>query len=381
MEFKIKRFIFIFLVPLISQFLFSGNPQILKSSENPVYGNLILKLKKDLILGEEAPGPYLFASVNGIEVSDKYIYVLDLRMAKVRVYDLKGKFIRDIGRKGQGPGEFMAPTNFCLSANGDLFVYDIMARRITIFDSEGGYKSSFHIEEPSFGNRIYVDSDNYIYRIFSDLNVTDLKRYLNFGKLSSQGKSNKIFYKTFNLTAIHYEEEGFKGNLVYDHPYIAHLYFTNIQGDTFVLMNSMRYELILFSKDGDILSKILKDEKPVKVTKEEKETVFTDYLKENVPKHLHKYVTFSETRPYCSNLLSDENRRIYVERFKPVTEKGGPYTYEIFNQKGEYLYRLTLDFKIELIKNGYIYTVSTDEETGQIKIIRYRVENWNEIKF
>ncbi len=257
-----------------------------------------------------------------------------------------------------------------------------MARRITIFDSDGGYKSSFHVEKLLFGNRIYVDKENYIYSFFIDSeSETDLNMYFNFAKFSPQGKLNKIFYKTFNLTAIPFEEEGRKGNLLYDHPYIVHLYFTNIPEELFVLINSMRYELILFSKDGDILSKVVKEEKPQKVTKEEKDVVFSEYLKEAVPKHLQKYVTFSETRPYCSNLLSDEKGRIYVERFKPVTEKGGPYTYEIFNKKGEFLYRLTLDFKIDLIKNGYIYTVSTNEETGQIKIVRYKIENWNEIKF
>jgi len=68
MRFKTKRLIIIFLFFFFTQLLFSENPKVLKSSENPVYGNLNLKLRKDLILGEEAKGPYLFASVNGIEV-------------------------------------------------------------------------------------------------------------------------------------------------------------------------------------------------------------------------------------------------------------------------------------------------------------------------
>ncbi len=143
----------------------------------------------------------------------------------------------------------------------------------------------------------------------------------------------------------------------------------------------MKYELILFSKDEDFLSKIVKEEKPIKVTKKEKDAVFSEYLQKAVPKHLHKYVTFSETRPYCSNILSDEKGRIYVERFKPVPEKGRPYTYEIFNKNGEFLYTLTLNYKIDLIKNECIYTISTHEETGQIKIARYKVENWDKIKF
>lgn len=380
MKFKIEKFIIVLLILLISQFVFSENPQILNSPNNPIHGNLNLKLKKDLILGEEVPGPYLFALVNGIEVSDKYIYVLDSKMAKVKVYDLKGRFIREIGRKGEGPGEFMSPVNFCLSANGDIYIYDIQRRRMSVFSSEGSYKMNFIVEKPLPG-KFYVDEKNYIYTTFEEFaSEKFLDRDINFAKINSEGKVEKIFYKTFRLTLIPFKTGGMKGNLYYEHPYMTHLYFTNTPKYNFVLMNSMRYEIILFSKKGDILLRILKKEESSKVTQKEKEIALSKE-RTGIPKESQKYATFSETRPFCSNLLSDEKGRIYVERFKPVTEKGTSFTYEIFNRKGEYLYRLSLDFKIDLIKNGYIYTVSTNEETGEIKIIRYKIENWNEIKF
>ncbi|RLE01671.1 MAG: hypothetical protein DRJ11_09130 [Candidatus Aminicenantes bacterium] len=142
----------------------------------------------------------------------------------------------------------------------------------------------------------------------------------------------------------------------------------------------MKYEIILFSKQGDILLRILKKEKSSKVTQKKKEIALSKE-RTGIPKELQKYATFSKTRPFSSNLLSDEKGRIYVERFKPVTEKGTSFIYDIFNREVKYLYRLSLAFKIDLVKKGYIYTVFKNEETGEIKIIRYRVENWPEIKF
>jgi len=380
MRFKAKRLIIIFLFFFFTQLLFSENPKVLKSSENPVYGNLNLKLRKDLILGEEAKGPYLFASVSGIEVSDKYIYVLDSRMAKVNVYNLRGGFVREIGRKGEGPGEFMLPNSFCLSPKKDIYVYDLMSQRLSVFDQEGKYKNDLKIEKILSG-KFYVDENGYIYSIFSEPeSEIGLNMYINFAKFDPKGKEEKVFYKISQLKLIGFEEKGRKGNLLYDHPYMPHLYFTNIYKDNFALMDSMKYKIIIFSKEGEVLLRILKDEKGSKVTGKEREIALSEE-RTGIPKELQKYATFSETRPFSSNLLSDEKGRIYVERFKLVTEKGGPFIYDIFNSKGEYLYRLSLDFKIELIKNGYIYTISTNEETGEIKIIRYRIENWNEIKF
>lgn len=375
---KWKKFIIISLVLLINQILFSENPKIIKSSDNPILGNLNLKFKKDLILGEETEGPYFFASIKGIEVCYKYIYILDSKMAKVRVYNLKGKFIRDMGRKGQAPGEFMIPSSFCLSAKGDIYVYDLMTDRMTIFNSEGSYKRDFIIEE-IHPRKFYIDEKNYIYTTFEKFDLENLDMNINFAKLNPEGKVEKIFYKTFRLKLIPFKEKRRSGNLFYEHPYLPFLYFTYTPEDNFVLMNSMRYEIILFSKKGDVLLKILKEEKSSKVTKKEKEITLSKE-RTGIPKELQKYATFPETRPFCSNLLSDEKGRIYVERFKPVTEKGASFTYDVFNTKGEYLYRFSLDFKINVINNGYIYTVSINEETGNIKIIRYKIEKWNEIQ-
>ncbi len=46
MGFKFKKYIIALFVLQICQFVFSENPQILKSSENPIYRALYLKLKK-----------------------------------------------------------------------------------------------------------------------------------------------------------------------------------------------------------------------------------------------------------------------------------------------------------------------------------------------
>ncbi len=383
MEFKSKRLITVLVILFISKFVFSENPKILKSSNNPVHGNLNLQLKRDLILGEEASGPYFFASVKGIEQRDRFIYVLDPRMAKVRVYDMKGKFTRDIGGKGQGPGEFMLPGWFSLSVNGDIYIYDLMTRIMSVFNNEGNFKRAFKMEKILYFPKgsFYVDENDNIYALFDEFeSETDLKDFTHFAKFNSEGKLEKIFYKTLHFMGIVEESGGSKYRLIYENPYMSNLYFTTLfSKGIFVLMNSLKYELMNLSRNGEILVRIVKDEKSTKVTLKEKEAVFSKELS-GIPKHLQKYATFSETRPYCSNLLSDEKGRIYVERFKPVTDKSSSYTYDIFNSKGEFLYKLTLNFKIELIRNGYIYTVSTDEEKGQIKIIRFRVENWNEIE-
>ncbi|MEW6457197.1 MAG: 6-bladed beta-propeller [Acidobacteriota bacterium] len=351
---------------------------IIKTPKNPLYGSYELKLRKDLIIGNESYDQYLFGSINGIEVNDRYMFVCDSKMVRIQVYDLKGRYVRTIGRKGNGPGEFLIPNTFCVSRNGNIYVHDVMRRRMIVFDQEGNHKRDITLEKILAG-KFYVDENGYIYSSILEFE-SENDMYIYFIKMNPQGKLQNIFRKEFYLSPIFDTTSGNKMRIFYDHPYLANLYFTVTNGNTLVLMNSLVYELDFLSQDGKVLMKIAKDEKSEKVSEEEKEGVFSDRFKDT-PKSVLKNVTFSKQRPYSSNILTDETGRIYVERFKPVTEEDKGYSYDIFNKKGEYLYRSKIGFIANLIKNGYLYNISVKEEAGEIRIIRYKIENWGEMRF
>jgi hypothetical protein len=65
------------------------------------------------------------------------LYFLDSGNNRIQKLDSEGKFIKSIGRKGQGPGEFQAAYSLDIDAEGNLFVFDIRSRRIEVLSSEG----------------------------------------------------------------------------------------------------------------------------------------------------------------------------------------------------------------------------------------------------
>ena len=65
------------------------------------------------------------------------IYVLDSGNIRIQKLNSDGKFIKTIGRKGQGPGEFQAPESMDIDKQDNLFVFDFLRRRIEVFSSEG----------------------------------------------------------------------------------------------------------------------------------------------------------------------------------------------------------------------------------------------------
>jgi sugar lactone lactonase YvrE len=62
------------------------------------------------------------------------VYVSDFSAAKIWVFDTDGRSQPGIGRKGEGPGEFTAPTGIAIGPDGRLYVRDIT--RVTKFRSD-----------------------------------------------------------------------------------------------------------------------------------------------------------------------------------------------------------------------------------------------------
>lgn len=67
------------------------------------------------------------------------LYVLDRQNARVMVYGPNGRFLRQIGRKGQGPGELMIPTQMAVAPDGGVTVHDIGAGRMSVFRGDGTF--------------------------------------------------------------------------------------------------------------------------------------------------------------------------------------------------------------------------------------------------
>ena len=74
---------------------------------------------------------YIFGKVTSV-AADQHgrVYVADRRPPSVRAFGDDGRFMAWIGKKGEGPGEFMWPVDILPAANGELFV---RGQRITVF--------------------------------------------------------------------------------------------------------------------------------------------------------------------------------------------------------------------------------------------------------
>ncbi|MFC1553849.1 6-bladed beta-propeller [candidate division KSB1 bacterium] len=85
----------------------------------------------------------LFRPIDAVMDSEDNIYVLDSGNYRVQKYDKNGLYVKSIGKKGEGPGEFRStPSDLGILSGDRLFVYDMRNERLHIFTLEGDYVTS-----------------------------------------------------------------------------------------------------------------------------------------------------------------------------------------------------------------------------------------------
>jgi len=98
------------------------------------------RLVEEVTIGVEfGEEPYMLGRVSGVAASEDRIYVLDASVPIVRVYDMDGQHVQDIGAAGDGPGEFRQPAAMGIGPDGRIYVRDDAQARITIFGPDGTF--------------------------------------------------------------------------------------------------------------------------------------------------------------------------------------------------------------------------------------------------
>ncbi len=99
-------------------------------------------LRPELTIGvAEGPPEYTFATISNVAVtSDGSVLVLEAPSPgtpSLRQYDASGHFIRRIGGRGEGPGEYRGPGGIAVLPDGRILLADGPAHRINVYSPAG----------------------------------------------------------------------------------------------------------------------------------------------------------------------------------------------------------------------------------------------------
>ncbi|GEM_PF-1980412 len=358
------------------------NLSIFSKEDIRVAGKLLLH--KDLTFGERDDlllGEPIFVDVDGAD----RVYIADRQQMDVKVFSADGEYLRSIGRSGDGPGEFRQISHM-LADNITLWVYDSILRRMSAFQAETG---EFEGAIPIGGNLLEIDELASIYvrgihkqpghRFLIDAMSTVIpdpvtgweavENRSRFYEMNNSGDlvEPSLFERTSSYHIMMVLGPRMTATPVDFFPSLL----TGVTADgRLIVMWPEHFLLEIHSENGEPLHSIYY---PVERIAYDPAASF-DGADNELTNRARREVRFPDYKPVSRHLLIDDVNRIWVSvNSKPPEETKW---WVLDDQSGELIARFDLprDEPIEVIKNSYVYTRQTDEDTGLQQVVRYRVE-------
>jgi len=315
---------------------------------------------------------------------DGNFYVTDWDRKTIRKYDPQGKHLLNIGRPGQGPGEFQNIWRPEFDSEGNLYVSDYAAHKIIFFDSAGRFLRQIVL--PANMEHALMNSRGYFVgkRNFEEEGPSGNKTVSVFGLFDSQFKICAEFQRTVfdpkepsgsgeermvNLVAGLLSYGAFK-------PEVQYLVGLD---DMIWFGYPETYEIRVYAPDGRLDRIIRRDYDPRPVTGKDKER----FCKEDAELLLN--------RPRLRPLKNKIYGRIQFPKFKcaytsfALMENGGlavilekaengDTVFDLFDKDGRYISHFQAPAPSEglFFNNGKAYAIKT--ENGYKFVKRYRLE-------
>jgi len=339
---------------------------IVKNPAQPIYSNDVFGLEEDLTIEnvEEDEG-FMFQDIMHLAVDEEEnIYASDSKAAFIKVFDKSGNYLRTIGKKGQGPGEFLYPFQILIMPQGELMVNDIYQLRIHFFSLEGKFLRQFSSSTMTLFMRPRVDSEGHI--IAGHLNIgdeiesvlkkldSDLNPVLTLATRPDVSKPPAI---------IEYFENWRSTSLVWD---VA-------TEDNIVWGVFNKYEIFVNNPEGKLIRKIIREYDGIAITKNEEKKLIKDFFG-NFPVPPQWNLKFPKVYPSFIRFTCDEEGRIFVQTYEKTGDEE-EYYYDVFDSEGKYIVRTSLKYRPQVWKNKKLYMIEENEEGFQV-IKRYKV-NWD----
>jgi hypothetical protein len=271
------------------------------------------------------------------------VYVLDFSDNNIKCFDPAGKFLRLIGRKGQGPGEFNMPYAIAV-ARDRLTVWDMGNDRLCALKASGEFikaenGAAYSGRPRSVGSlptgeivleteKSYFNEPDRPQDCTLEILTPDL---LPKNKVYSQpvlrNKYRRSASMTFNVPQ----------------PFGPDLHWEVSPSGQIVIGYSERYEIRIYGKDGIQQAVATHSYDPVKVTAEDEKNFFAGMstttasgVQRGAPDFIVKNTTFPKFKPAFNGLVVDSDGNVLVHTYHKNTQDMFR-SFDAFDPRGKFI--------------------------------------------
>lgn len=331
----------------------------------------------------------------GLEVDDRgRVYIGDYSGLEIHAFQPDGTHIKSVGERGRGPGELRSISEIRI-VSGQLNIFDPLRFRLHSYSLE-----SLELES---------EKNVYINRVSETIEELGYRQMHHTTQLRPDGiflagfmkhlRDARVDRETYNLDEdrpIRYFLKNSEGELLSDNSFrvndagvifadvegrhISNMFPLPFLGNSLISISADNYtytslsrEFLIKSYDPDgnyvralyfpFENKILKREELLKKYERGNETTQNLLLHAELPEYW----------PALNDLLVDDEDRLWVST---NVEDLDIVEWWVIKETGEVIatFKWPRNYSIEKIKNGYVYALETDEETGLQQVVRYAIE-------
>jgi len=316
------------------------------------------------------------------------LFVLDHGRVAVAAFDPTGKFLRWMGGRGNGPGEFMQPWIQRVE-NGVISIYDRIQHRVSEYSYEGQYIGGYKLQFPS--------AHEYELHRMQAGNLISIQRQQKTEDGYIWEQRRAIAYTVNEDTLWHVESDWlqvgaaviyayFGASPLYSRSDLSLAATPSIYYDTdrgIFMVRDASPHIQLYSPSGELRLDIVLDEESIdpelqrfvwNEAEKRAKRVARDHRtdsrgREQTPEitlEWRDFLAVANKPGWSSGLQLDDKGWIWVAYpfFSGVLEWGEGVRYRILSREGEYLGDVYLPALTGCIRYGRFATIERDSETG-----------------
>ncbi|MGD8818070.1 MAG: 6-bladed beta-propeller [Acidobacteriota bacterium] len=386
----------------VSETSTEGNITTVRTISGSVWGGTAQLTEETSIGVESGEDPYMLGLVRAVAEYGDEIFVLDQQVPTIRVYDLSGRHLRDLGSEGSGPGELQRPESMVIGPEGRIYVRDPRNGRIMILSTTGEELGVIRITSGfSTSTPMVVTSDGTLYNyelLNQGAEVTDwslgmVPQYEDESMVGEPILAPDFDFEPLQIVA---RQEG--GMSVNNVPFSPSMRWTMSPSRAVIGGVSDDYSFEIRYPDGRI-TRVEKDWEPVPVQADEadwRKRSATANMRQTQPDWTWTVADIPEHKPAFSDLRADLSGRIWVQRPGPGyhvdeecnedPEPGEPFgtacwsektTWEVFDEEGRFLGGAELPEGLQPYVPPYIrddvFLTAYIDDMGTVMVKRFRI--------
>lgn len=357
----------------------------LVTSALPAHGQEQWRFIEEVRIGSLSEGPAQFGEIRGVALgSEGRILVLDGQQQEIRIFDASGRFVRQVARRGAGPGEIRNANGLLTAPSAVVWVNDPGNARQTLFSPLGDFVSQRPVppRQLDFYWDAAFDADGALMEYMTirqgRVRRAAVLRFTSTGTIRDTLPLPECGWKDRNQSEVEFVGRGRGGRRIF-----TQIPFATRPVTAFGLRGTMwcstreRYEVLqIVLTSGDTALRLVKNERALPIPQAERDAAIEQVrtIFRAIGAADPDFAQVPRTKPVIEQLDADDRGRLWVRR---TSTNDSATDFDVWD-RGKLIAQVRVPWRVPplhhiQVRGDKVYATGVDAD-GVPFVVRARIE-------